>query len=217
MILLTWNLNCRTNNIKQQLDAISKYKADVLAFQEVTMWSLDKLKEYLKEMGYENILDSFSLSKEEKKLTGKRKYGQIIASKYILKKRSPEKFDVPWRERILSANIITDIGKIEIHNVHIPPGISNGWIKIEMFEGIYKHLAVKINKLRILCGDFNSPQSERKGKITTWGQRTDGRKPVSKDDIRWDEGERNVLEKLRNMIWKTFTEWIIKTKEDLVL
>lgn len=122
MILLTWNLNCRTNNIKQQLDAISKYKADVLAFQEVTMWSLDKLKEYLKEMGYENILDSFSLSKEEKKLTGKRKYGQIIASKYILKNRSPEKFDVPWRERILSANIITDIGKIEIHNVHIPQG-----------------------------------------------------------------------------------------------
>ncbi len=197
MILLTWNLHSRTNTIRQQLRAISKYKADVLAFQEVTKYSLEKLVKYLQELGYENILDSFSLSKEKKKLKGKRKYGQIIASKYKLKERSPEKFDVPWRERILSADILTDKGMIEIHNVHIPPGASNGWIKIDMFDGIYKHLALKTNKLRILCGDFNSPQSERKGKIITWGQKEDGR-ITNESDRKWDKGERNVLEGLKN-------------------
>ena len=168
MILFTWNLQSRTNTIKQQLNAISKYKADVLAFQEVTKGSIEKITIYLKEMGYENILDSFSLSNEKEDLKDKRKYGQIIASKYKLVKRDPKEFKVPWKERILSADILTDKGKIEIHNAHIPPGSSNGWIKIQMLEGIYKHLAIKTNKLRILCGDFNSPQSEKNGGIITW-------------------------------------------------
>jgi len=210
MILLTWNLNSRTNNIKEQLDAITKYKADVLAFQEVTMGSLGKLKEYLPEMGYKNILESFSLSKEKKKPTGKRKYGQIIASKYKLKKRSPEKFNVPWRERILSADILTDKGKIEIHTTHIPPGASNGTIKIEMLEGIFKKLNRKTKKLRILCGDFNTPQFELEdGTIVTWGQivkytglttgdlRRDLKISKSKDSD-WDKGERDIFEKLKN-------------------
>lgn len=210
MILLTWNLNCRTENIKKQIDAISKHKANILTFQEVTKRSNELLTEYLRNAGYNYILDSFSLSKEQKKLKGKRKYGQIIASKYKLKKRSPEKFDVPWKERILSADILTDKGKIEIHTTHIPPGASNGTIKIKMLEGIFKKLNRKTKKLRILCGDFNTPQFElTDGTIITWGQLVkyengkivSGYIPKSWGD-HWDNCERNVLNnlKLKNLI-----------------
>ena len=205
MILLTWNLNGRVKKINEQLDGISGHNADVLAFQEVTKGSKDILKENLQSRGYEYVLDSFSLSKEPEELIGKRKYGQMIASKYKLLPRDPEEFDVPRKERILSADIITQKGKIELHTTHIPPGASNGWIKIEMFEGIYKKLNVRTNKLRILCGDFNSPQAElNDGTVFTWAQRLKN----SDDNIlkvnlkksrgsRWDDGERNVIEKLK--------------------
>ena len=209
MILLTWNLNCRTKNIKEQLDAISKYNADVLAFQEVTINSKDLLKACLRKNGYEYILDSFRLSKEQKKLTGKRKYGQIIASKYKLKKRRPDLFDVPWKERILSADIILEDRKIEIHTTHIPPGASNGMKKIEMLAGIFKKLNRNTKKLRILCGDFNTPQFELEdGTIITWDQNVKYT-GLSTGDLRrdliiskakeseWDKGERDIFEKLK--------------------
>ncbi len=204
MILLTWNLNSRVKDINEQLNRISGHNADVLAFQEVTKGSKDLLKENLQSRGYEYVLDSFSLSKEPDELTGKRKYGQIIASKYELRARDPELFDVPWKERILSADIITQKGKIELHTTHIPPGATNGWKKIEMFEGIFKKLNVRTKKLRILCGDFNSPQAELKdGTLITWAQRLKNNGNVVNVNFkksrgsRWDDGERNVIEKLK--------------------
>ncbi len=208
MILLSWNLNARVKNINEQLDAISGHNADVLAFQEVTKGSKDKLKENLQSRGYEYVVDSFSLSREPDELTGKRKYGQLIASKYKIKPQDPNSengFEVPWKERILSADIFTEKGKIELHTTHIPPGASNGWIKIEMLEGIFKKLNIKTNKLRILCGDFNTPQIELKdGTMFTFAQRL----KISDNNIvnvnlrasrgsSWDDGERNVIEKLK--------------------
>jgi hypothetical protein len=43
--------------------------------------------------------------------------------------------------------------------------------KVEMFEGMYDRLAVEDPpKYRFLCGDFNSPNSERSdGEVTVWG------------------------------------------------
>ena len=50
--------------------------------------------------------------------------------------------------------------KINFHTTHIPPGSSNGWIKIETLEGIYKRIEELKNELNILCGDFNTPKDE---------------------------------------------------------
>ena len=160
MLLLTWNLAGRIAKLKSQLKAISKYKADIMAFQEVTVTTKELLREELSRMGYKNIKDSFSLSKEHHMLTGKRKYGLMIASRYELKCTSPKMFNVPWKERILSVDVITEFGKIELHTTHIPPGSSNGWKKIEMLEGIFERLNKNSTKHRILCGDFNTPKAE---------------------------------------------------------
>jgi len=86
------------------------------------------------------------------------------------------------------------------------PGVSNGWTKIEMLEGIHRRLARESEKHRILCGDFNAPQGETEdGYTITFGQEvlpdgsvvTEGswEDPVGRLDTmaRWDSGERGVL------------------------
>jgi exonuclease III len=95
--------------------------------------------------------------------------------------------------------IESSFGIIELYNAHIPPGSSNGWIKIDTFEGIYKALSKESSNHRILCGDFNSPQIETPaGEVITWGKKfyKDKTWRISKRGERWDNGERNVLEGL---------------------
>ena len=86
----------------------------------------------------------------------------------------------------------------------IPPGVTNGWIKIEMLEGFYRGLAQSSTTPRFLCGDFNTPQLELPtGEVVTWGQRLN-RKGVAVirqhirggEGARWDQGERQVLQGL---------------------
>jgi hypothetical protein len=48
---------------------------------------------------------------------------------------------VPWPERILGIDVETACGPLEIHSTHIPLGVTNGWIKIQMLEGLYAGLA----------------------------------------------------------------------------
>lgn len=87
-------------------------------------------------------------------------------------------------------------GEIELHTTHIPPGVSNGWTKIEMLEGLYKRLARSSEDPRILCGDFNTPREESPDRVITWAQRVKKDRSVvlrKERGKRWDDGERNVL------------------------
>jgi exonuclease III len=105
-------------------------------------------------------------------------------------------FDVPYKERVLSVNVESPCGNIELHTVHIPPGNGNGWIKIDTFEGIYHLLSCVLKIPRILCGDLNSPKMETtSGEVVTWGQKIkrNGEIVIQKGFERWDLGERNVL------------------------
>ena len=80
----------------------------------------------------------------------------------------------------MSALIITPTMNIELHNVHIPPGSSHGWIKVEMLEAVLAGLSRASSRSRLLCGDFNTPQLELpSGEIVTWAQwvRTSGASP----------------------------------------
>ena len=90
---------------------------------------------------------------------------------------------------------------------HIPPGASNGWIKIETINGIIKDLLSNLGKDQILCGDFNTPQSEsaRLG-VVTFGQRiTKGGEAVVRAKFRggsgedWDAAERALFEDLKQV------------------
>ena len=88
-----------------------------------------------------------------------------------------------------------------MHNAHIPPGSSNGWLKITALRDIYLALAHKSELPRVLCGDFNTPQAElTDGQVVTWAQRLRSsgtwhiaRRVRDGSGKEWDEAERAVL------------------------
>lgn len=201
--LVSWNLAGRSRRAGEQIQALQTELPDVVTLQEVTTGSLSILTDGSAEIGLTHIIDSFSLAPNPEELTGKRRYGEIIASRWPVKALPPTEF-VPWPERFLSGEIEHPAGEIEIHTTHIPPGSSNGWIKVEMLEGIYRRLACEADHRRILTGDFNTPQSEKRdGTVVTWGQYEEGGEVLMWKRWRggagedWDRGERSVLVGLR--------------------
>ena len=201
---LTWNLGYRLKKISSQMKAVLDRNPNIIAFQEVTLESSKIIKKILSS-SYKNIVDSFELMSDQSLLKGPRRLGVLIATNYDLKLRSQNEFDIPWPERILATDITTLHETIEFYNTYIPPGSSNRWKKIETLEGLYKGLAKHTEKKRILCGDFNTPQDELlKHGVCTFAQKIN-KKGVPKlkkifrggSGNRWDQGERNILEGLK--------------------
>jgi len=200
--LISWNVNGRVKCLSDQSGALALRNPDVVALQEVVPTTVALWHEKLRQTGW-YTLDSFACGPLQN--TKRRQYGTFLASRWPLIPLPP--MCVPWPERVLSALLKTPWDEIEIHTVGIPPGVSNGLIKVEMFEGIFACLASQTDHLRILCGDLNSPKAEfADRRIVTWGQlvSADGsvRIPRTRDSrdvdswARWDAAERNVVEGL---------------------
>jgi exonuclease III len=201
MKLLSWNLAGRMRHIPQQVELLISRMPDLVALQEVRCPGLPQLRALLRDSGPIHLIDSFELAPCPAVLIGPRQYGLLIASRFPIRPWEPGHFHVPWPERILSVDIETPCGPLEMHTTHIPPGVTNGWIKIEMLEGVYAGLAHPSTSPRMLCGDFNTPQLELPtGEVVTWGQRLNRqgvaviRTPIrGGSGCRWDRGERQVL------------------------
>lgn len=169
MKLLSLNTAGRLKKIYEQINEILTIDCDVICLQEVIQSTKKIFYGKLSEHGYEWIADnSFEETSEHK---GPRKYCLITASRCNMKKlnvRSP----VCWSEKILRTSIAAGNKGIELFNIQLPPGVSNGLRKIYTADEIYKNLKLSINKYKILCGDFNTPQLEfEDGRIMTWGER----------------------------------------------
>ena len=200
----TWNLGHRLKKIPSQIKAVVDRNPNIIAFQEVTLETSKIIKKILSS-SYKNIIDSFELSSDQSLMNGSRRLGVLTATNYDLKPRSQNEFEIPWQERVLAVDITTPQETIEFYNTYIPPGSTNRWKKIETLEGLYKGLAKHTEKKRILCGDFNTPQDELlKYGVCTFAQKIN-KKGVPKlkkifrggSGNRWDQGERNILEGLR--------------------
>ena len=90
------------------------------------------------------------------------------------------------------------------------PGSSNGVIKVQHFEELYKFLAKRKDIQKILTGDFNSPKLELEtGEIITWGQKVSSSgkvriavNPKWKNECsgeRWDSAERNIIQNHKSL------------------
>ena len=192
--LISWNIAGKVKANPEQVAALETRSPDLLALQEVRLNALRRLEPLLVAVGLPHVTESVHLA-SERGFT----YGEIIASRWPLQQipgpGEPNRFP----ERVLSASVDTPCGPLELHTAHIVPGVSNGYKKIEMFEAIYRRLAHHPNVLRILCGDFNTPQAETsEGRVITWGEkiRSDGRIEIVAGYERWDAGERSVLQGL---------------------
>jgi len=192
--LISWNIGGRVKANRKQIEVLQSRKPDVVALQEVRANALKKFQGLFPKFGLPHIVESVLLANEYSRV-----YGELIASRWPLQRIPPTDIETPFPERVLSAMAHSPWGNIELHTAHIVPGVSNGWRKVEMFEGIYRRLACRSDIPRILCGDFNSPQLERpNGRLVTWGEKI---KPSGEIVIidgyeRWDAGERSVLEGL---------------------
>lgn len=206
MRLISWNVNGRVAGLREQSQALYQRFPDLVALQEVLPSTAARWREQLAHRGLPYSVDSFALQSGPPGRTRRRHYGQVLASHWPLSPLPPTAFPVPWPERVLSAMLESPWGAIELHTTGIPPGVSHGWLKVEMFEGIYACLARPTHCARLLCGDLNTPQAESAdGRSTTWGQviTTNGsvriwrtkRDPYGRIDTgdRWDAAERSVL------------------------
>ena len=204
MKLLSWNTAKNLKKVSQQYDLIEQINPDIVALQEILPSTELEFKKHLRNK-YSYITSSFELAKDLTILKNKRMFGQLIASKYPFTPLDPKNFQIPWPERVLSVSAEVGNRKLQIHTTHIPPGSSNGWIKIDMIKGIVDYFSDKSDYDQILCGDFNTPQKvDEKNGIITFGQtiKASG-EVVTKKQFRgglgvdWDEGERSLFKELR--------------------
>jgi exonuclease III len=197
--LLTWNLN-RRRRIGGQAAAIASRTPDIIALQELTLTSTILWRTSLAEIDLRHVTDSFAASPLWDAV-GPRRYGLLIASRFPLISLGPVT-DACWPERILSASVTTPKGLVTVHTTHVPPGSSNGWIKVQMLEAAAAIVSAKLDLPCVLCGDFNTPQVETPhGRIVTWAERIDSKSSVrvckrkrGEDARRWDDAERSVLQ-----------------------
>ena len=74
-------------------------------------------------------------------------------------RQTPQKGDLVAARGISRApGLATPTGDFIIHTTHIPPGSSNGWIKVAMLEAVSTVVGEPAPTPRVLCGDFNVPQ-----------------------------------------------------------
>lgn len=161
-------------------------RPDALALQEVTATSLPLWREALEARGLEHVASSLDDAPAVREPPGPRRTGVLIASRAPLEPAgaTPE---VPWPEVVLSARI----DGMDVHVAHVPNS-RNGWIKVETIEGILAGLAC-VTGPSILCGDFNTPRSERPdGTVITFARDRYGRLWPERGE-RWDAAELGIL------------------------
>jgi exonuclease III len=174
----------------EQVEALISREPSIICLQEVRKKAIETLTRDFRNAGYLYTHDSVLLAEENN-----REKGNMVVSKFPIE-HLPEFIDVPHSESVISVILNTPYGNIKIHNAHIPNGSSYGWKKIETFEAIFKKLSSEKDYLRILCGDFNSPQAELpNGETITWGQRLLSNNGVilRNEDLRWHQGELSVI------------------------
>jgi exonuclease III len=200
MKLITWNVARRVGMLPRQIECLAALQPDIITLQEVTKTTAPLFKELLPSLGLKHIVSGIDFVADPSTLKGPRRYGLLIASKSDISNPEIGGELIKWPERFLSGTVDTPYLPVKIHTTHIPPGSSNGWIKIEMLEGIYRTLVTEDYPYRILTGDFNLPKEEMPtGVVITcaYKRNSKGEYTPGRRNERWDKGERNIITGLK--------------------
>jgi exonuclease III len=195
MRLVSWNVAGRRKLAAQQIDFLGGLEPQVVALQEVRPTTAEKWQHGLSAAGLPYSVTS-PLGQRQG-LPGARRTGVLTASTWPV--IATNESVGPWNEKVLATRIDTPGGLIDVVNVHVPPGSSNGWVKVEVLEAVFDFIS-SLEGPRVLTGDFNLPQEELEdGTVVTWAQtrRANGTYSLRPSrGARWDSAERNIMEGL---------------------
>jgi exonuclease III len=161
---------------------------DVVCLQEVTKTSAPLWRKALAGAGLANIASADITARAD----ARRPLGVMTAAREPLIEVPVA--DLPWPERVLSVAI----GGVEIVNVHSPVSPSPGLAKVLTHEALFAHLATAAPHPCVVCGDFNTPRSEKPDRTIWTFARTQHGKLRAERGERWDTAELALLRGLEN-------------------
>ena len=161
--LISWNVAGRVRCLSDQAAALVGVEPDVVPLQEITASSSVEWRRSLTEAGLGDIAFSFDLTPATFVPKGPRKYGLILASRWPLDTLSPDRFQVPWPERVLSAMLNTPFGPVEINTTHVPPARATAGLR----SSISRDCAVALSTDWTVLGSFAEISTARDASSTT--------------------------------------------------
>ena len=177
--LISWNVAGRTALLADQLAAVCRQEPDLVCLQEIRPSTARGWTAALADAGLGHALDSSEFR------NGRRLFN-LTASRWELTELPA--VPGPFPERVLSAVVDAPAGALELHNAHVPPARSRGFLKVETCEAIHDRLARPSDRHRVLCGDLNTPRRETaEGEVITFAE--DHPQWLE----RWDAAERSIL------------------------
>lgn len=188
MRVLSWNVEGAfpfkaVEEIEAQIEYLQGLDPlpDLLLLNEVNQYRRADIRELLvEELGYGAVVDTLDWANELRESDVQPHHdightnGNLTAVKESIDiERKPlELFDETWDdedckhlsthypEKILVTECTVDGTSTEVWNVRAVPGSMKGEEKIKIFETVFDRILHGGEKLRILAGDFNSPDSE---------------------------------------------------------
>ncbi len=182
MLIVSWNLAGRVKRQSEQAKLLLGLHADVLCLQELTSSTLGPWHAALQGAGYHALV---SIADGERP----RPLHVLTAAREPLERVAVAK--APWPERVLAARLY---GGAEVLNVHSPTSAKPRLAKVRTHEAVFAHLAKSAPaRLRVLCGDLNTPRKERAdGTIWTFARDRYGRLRPERGES-WDRAELALL------------------------
>lgn len=188
MLIATWNLAGRVKRLPEQAKLLLELQAEMLCLQELTPTTLPVWMNLLLDAGYHaHVADEpgRQCARPLFVLTASREPLQAIAVE-----------DVPWPERVLAVRTIEDV---EVVNVHSPISPKPELAKVRTHEAVFAHLARRApRRLRVLCGDLNTPRKEHPdGRTWTFARDQYGRLRPERGE-RWERAELSLIRGLES-------------------
>jgi endonuclease/exonuclease/phosphatase family metal-dependent hydrolase len=194
MRVFSWNVQGRAQTtLGRQFERVLARSPDLIALQEVTKQTLPDWERGLQRAGF-TVLSTVALAgrayprppystppfplpragRDHDHI--KRKFFNLCAARHPMSELPGLEFDDPeerefaFPEKYLAVQVVLDGAAVELHNAHLPPGVSRGVIKVHHFEAIRRRVE-RDDNLKVLCGDFNAPWSEdAKGPLVDRGR-----------------------------------------------
>lgn len=111
MKLNSWNVNRSSiKRFRRQLDALEHHDPDILALIEFGTKLSRKPRKLLREYGFNYAASSHEFLDDQDPHSS----SVCIASKWPFRVLNPTEFDVPYTQRILSAEVVAPLGPLEV-------------------------------------------------------------------------------------------------------